>query len=108
MLKPNEKRKIIFILNDRDLACYDERLDQWVTLPGIYTIKIGFDSGNLPQSIELSVEGSVMTARAAGSCLNWIPITAISLKTRLLQRNSSVFLWSRAFWNRNRPAVPSS
>lgn len=59
MLKPNEKRKIIFILDDRDLACYDERLDQWVTLPGIYTIKIGFDSGNLPQSIELSVEGSV-------------------------------------------------
>ena len=43
----------------RDRACYDERLDQWVTLPGIYTIKIGFDSGNLPQSIELSVEGSV-------------------------------------------------
>lgn len=67
MLKPNEA--IIFILNDRDLACYDERLDQWVTLPGIYTIKIGFDSGTC-RNPELSVKAAWMTAHAAGSCLN--------------------------------------
>ena len=59
MLKPNEKRKIIFILDDRDLACYDEQRDQWVTLPGVYTVKIGFDSGNLPESIELNVDGGM-------------------------------------------------
>ena len=108
MLKPNEKRKIIFILNDRDLACYDERLDQWVTLPGIYTIKIGFDSGNLPQSIELSVEGSVDDSPRSRELLKLDSHYSDIFENQAATEEFFRFLVEQGLWNRNRPAVPSS
>lgn len=55
LLAPNEKRKVIFLLEERDFAYYDNRQNQWQTDPGAYWIRAGFDSANLPESCLVAI-----------------------------------------------------
>lgn len=50
LLAPNEKRKVIFLLEERDFAYYNTNQNQWQTESGSYWIRAGFDSTHLPES----------------------------------------------------------
>lgn len=66
-LKPGDSQTITFVINNEDLASFDESQSAWVVDAGTYKFHIGASSRDIKATLEAGIKGSV---RPANNVLN--------------------------------------
>ncbi|MEJ2110677.1 MAG: beta-glucosidase, partial [Acidobacteriota bacterium] len=59
LLQPGESQELNFVINERDLASFDEEASAWIAEPGSYTLKIGASSRDIRQSVTFKLEDEI-------------------------------------------------
>lgn len=78
LLQPGESETLSFTIETRDFAAFDEAISGWVAEAGMYTLRAGNSSRNLPLSASFTIGKDIDGGKVIKALAPQVPISRLS------------------------------